>query len=300
MSSSLLQKTKTVIAFPNLKSFLKTKTSFMKNMKRISVAAALIASIAFYACQKEANQANQQASKLTVYLTDHATPVFDSVFIDIQKLEVKLEDDTLANGGWFTLAIHPGVYNILRFRNGLDTLFGTATLPNNRVRKIRLTLGTQNSVMKDNRSFPLKVKDNERQVVANIDNSNFDIVADQVRFWIDFDAGRSIEIDNSGSGNNNGFELKSHIKIFTHRNTGRIEGKVLPEGADAIVMAIQGSDTTVAIPDDDDGEFKIVGLTAGTYSVFIDGNNGYRDTTINNVIVRTGEDAHLPTITLRQ
>jgi hypothetical protein len=154
--------------------------------------------------------------------------------------------------------------------------------------------------MKDSRSFPLKVKDNERQVVANIDNSNFDIVADQVRFWIDFDAGRSIEIDNSGSGNNNGFELKSHIKIFTHRNTGRIEGKVLPGAADAIVMAIQGSDTTVAIPDDDDGEFKIVGLTAGTYSVFIDGNNSYRDTTITNVIVRTGEDAHIPTIILHQ
>jgi hypothetical protein len=154
--------------------------------------------------------------------------------------------------------------------------------------------------MKDNQSFPLKVKDNERQVVANIDNSNFDIVADQVSFWIDFDAGRSIEVDNSGSGNNNGFELKSHIRIFTHRNTGRIEGKVFPEAADAIVMAIQGNDTTIAIPDDGDGEFKIVGLTAGTYNVFIDGNNGYRDTTIYNVIVRTGEDAHLPAITLHQ
>jgi len=272
----------------------------MKNMKKISVAAILFATIGFYACQKEANQVGQQSSRLTVYLTDHATPVFDSVFIDIQKLEVKLEDDTLSNGGWFTLAIHPGVYNILRFRNGLDTLFGSATLPNNRIRKIRLTLGTQNSVMKDNRSFPLKVKDDERQVVANIDNSNFDIVADQVRFWIDFDAGSSIQVDNSGSGNNNGFELKSHIKIFTHRNTGRIEGRILPEAADAIVMAIRGSDTAIAIPDDDDGEFKIVGLAAGTYNLFIDGSNGYRDTTINNVVVRKGEDTHVPIISLRQ
>ncbi|TMI97108.1 MAG: DUF4382 domain-containing protein [Bacteroidetes bacterium] len=272
----------------------------MKNKTRISVAAILIASIAFYACQKEANQVNQQPSKLTVYLTDHATPVFDSVFIDIQKLEVKLEDDTLSNGGWFILAIHPGVYNILRFRNGLDTLFGTATLPNNRIRKVRLTLGTQNSVMKGNQPFPLKVKDNERQVVVNIDNSNFDIVADQVMFWIDFDAGSSIQVDNSGPGNGNGFELKSHIKIFTHRNTGRIEGKILPGSADAVVMAIRGSDTTVAIPDDDDGEFKIVGLTAGTYNIFIDGTNGYRDTTINNVMVRTGEDTHIPNVTLRQ
>jgi hypothetical protein len=272
----------------------------MKHTKQILAAIILFSTIGFYACQKEANQLSQQASKLTVYLTDHATPVFDSVFIDIQKLEVKLEDDTLPNGGWFTLTIHPGVYNILRFRNGLDTLFGTSVLPNNRIRKVRLTLGTQNSVMKDNQSFPLKVKDNERQVVANIDNSNFDIVADQVMFWIDFDAGSSIQVDNSGPGNGNGLELKSHIKIFTHRNTGRIEGRVLPGSADAVVMAIRGNDTTVAIPDDDDGEFKIVGLTAGTYNIFIDGNNGYRDTTINNVMVRTGEDTHIPNVTLRQ
>ena len=271
----------------------------MKTKKIVLAAIAFTASIVFYACQKETDQTDQP-SKLTVYLTDHQTPVFDSVFIDIQKLEVKLEDDTLANGGWFTLSIRLGIYNILRFRNGLDTLFGTATLPNNRIRKIRLTLGTQNSVMKDNRSFPLKIKDNERQVVANIDNLNFDIIApDQVMFWIDFDAGRSIQVDNSGSGNNNGFELKSHIKIFTHRNTGRIEGRVLPFAASPIVKAFIGADTVTAIPNND-GEFKIVGLNAGIYSVLFDGNNGYRDTTINNVIVRTGEDTRLPTVTLRQ
>lgn len=272
----------------------------MKTSKYLIAAMAGIAAIVFYDCQKEAADPAIQPSKLTVYLTDHQTPVFDSIFIDIQKLEVKLEDDSLGNGGWFTLAIRVGVYNILRFRNGLDTLFGTATLPNNRIRKVRLTLGIQNSVMKDNQSFPLEVKDDERQVVANIDNSNFDIVApDQVMFWIDFDAGRSIRMDNSGPGNNNGFELKSHIKIFTHRNSGRIEGRVLPFAASPIIKAIVGNDTVTAIPGND-GQFKIVGLNAGIYMVLFDGGNGYRDTTITNVMVRVGEDTRLPTITLRQ
>jgi len=41
-------------------------------------------------------------------------------------------------------------------------------------------------------------------------------------------------------------------------------------------------------------------LNAGTYKVLIDAQNGYVDTTINNVIVRKGEDAHLTTITLHQ
>ncbi|HVF96588.1 MAG TPA: DUF4382 domain-containing protein, partial [Flavisolibacter sp.] len=117
----------------------------------------------FVACQKGISEdpdktgtANIQSAALKIYLTDHQTPVFDSVFINMQKLEVKLEDDTLVNGGWFTLAINPGIYNILRFRNGLATLFVSGNLPNSRVRKVRLTLGAQNSVMKSGQSFPLK------------------------------------------------------------------------------------------------------------------------------------------------
>jgi hypothetical protein len=75
---------------------------------------------------------------------------------------------------------------------------------------------------------------------------------------------------------------------------------VLPLAADPVVMAINGTDTATAIPDRNDGEFKIVGLNAGIYTVFIDGHNNYLDTTITNVLVRSGEDTHLPTITLYQ
>jgi hypothetical protein len=278
----------------------------MKNTIQLLLAIALIFSFVFYSCQKSisgdiaTNASINRPHKANVYLTDHQTPVFDSVFIDIQKLEVKLEDDTLSNGGWIALSINPGVYNILRFRNGLDTLFGTGVLPNGNIRKLRLTLGANNRVMLNEQSLPLHIHDNEMQVVVNLDESNFEITSDQVLFWIDFDAAKSIEVDNSGPGNNNGFELKPHIKVFAKSKSGRIEGKVLPEQADPLVMAIIGTDTTMAIPDDDDGEFKIVGLNAGVYKVFIDGQNGYNDTTINNVQAIKGEDTHLPFITLHQ
>lgn len=260
----------------------------------------LITALVIYSCQKEITVSENFPAELKVYLTDHDTPVFDSVFIDIQKLEVKLEDDTLSNDGWFELAIRPGIYNILRFRNGIDTLFATGILPNSRIRKLRLTLGTGNSVMKDGQSFPLKVKDNEMEIIANMDDSNFEIPAPgQVLFWIDFDAGRSVRVDNSGPGNNNGYELEAHIKIFSRTRSGSIEGKVLPGDADPVVLAISSGDTAIAIPDDD-GEFKIVGLNAGVYNVLFDGNNGYRDTTIQNIIVRNNEETRLAAIMLQR
>lgn len=261
--------------------------------------------VGLYACTKKQSSSTMQTSSINkpatakVYLTDHQTPIFDSVFIDIQKLEVKVEDSNSTNDGWTTLSIKLGVYNILRFRNGLDTLFANGTLPNNLIRKIRLTLGANNSLMKNGQSFSLKIKSDDKQVVANLDNTNFDVSGSQVFFWIDFDAGNSIQVDNSGSGNNNGFLLKPRIKIFTHSQSGRIEGKVFPRDADVIVKAIMGSDTATAIPERE-GEFKIVGLNAGTYHVLIDAQNGYVDTTINNVVVRKGEDTHLSAITLHK
>lgn len=276
----------------------------MKSSIKLMLLSLLTSTSIFYACKKEvsADASSADINKphtVKVYLTDDQTPIFDSVFIDLQGLQIKLDDDTLPNDGWVSLAIRPGIYNILRFRNGLDTLFATGTLPNAKIKKIRLILGDNNSVMKDGKSFPLQLHGDDREVEVDFENNSFEIIPPgQVLFWIDFDASRSIQFDNSGSGNHNGFRLRSHIRIFTKRHTGIIEGRVLPADADARVMAINGTDTITAIPEDDKGEFKIVGLKPGVYDVLYDGQNNYRDTTITGVMVRSNEDTHLPTITL--
>lgn len=273
----------------------------MKTILHRTLPVFLAAGILFISCQKDVDNNLNKPHSVAIYLTDHATPIFDSVFIDLQGLQVKLEDDSLSNGGWVSLSIRSGVYNILRFRNGVDTLFGTGTLPNARIRKIKLLLGTRNTAMKDGQTFPLRVKDEDREVIADLSAASFEITSSgQVLFWIDFDAGNSIQVDNSGSGNNNGYRLRSHIRIFSNSNSGRIEGRVVPAAADAIVKAIRGTDTATAVPWDNEGEFKIVGLNAGTYTILYDGQNGYNDTTITNVVVRNREDTHLPLVRLRQ
>jgi hypothetical protein len=237
-------------------------------------------------------------AKVTVYFTDHQTPLFDKVNLNITKLEIKVEDNGVDSlGGWFNLNITSGVFDILRFRNGFDTLFASGNIPLNRkLQKIRLTLGNQNSVVTGGNTFPLEIKDNDNEVVANLDDTNVDFVApNQYLFWIDFDAHQSIK-----AKSNNRFELKSHIKIFTRRSSGRIEGRVLPQAARAIVKAINGNDTATAIPESN-GEFKIVALRSGTYKLLYDATAGnYQDTLVNNIVVRNNEDTHVNTIILHQ
>lgn len=262
------------------------------------------------ACQK--NTANGgTGNKVSIYLTDDPSLVFDNVFIDIRKLEIKVEDSSElederehesehgrddangdTKGGWMALSIQTGVYDVLKFRNGLDTLLSSTDFPNTKtLKKIRLTLGPNNSVTLNGTTFPLTIKDKDNIVVINLEEL---VSGDQLRWWLDFDASNSIR------RHGNDFELKPQVKAFRKENAGSIEGRVLPADAMPLVFAINGTDTASAKPERE-GEFKIVGLKAGTYAVWVHATaNNYKDTLVQRVIVTGKEDTHLSAVTLHK
>jgi Domain of unknown function (DUF4382) len=269
----------------------KQKVNVMKTILKILIPVASILILLLLGCKKENSNAGKQ--KLKIYLTDN--PVnFQAVNIDIQKVEVKVEVDSagVEREFWETLKIRPGVYNILNFRNGVDTLLAEGFVTRGEIKKLRITLGNRNSVIVDNVTYPLTLK--KPEVIIDIDDIS-EINPSEFKINIDFDAcGSVIRI------NNNQFELRPKIRTFDDDHDGRIEGKVLPKDAKAIVSVMSGNQTLLAIPDEDDGEFKIRGIKAGTVDLMINATaNGYRDTTIKNIVVGDRE-IKLGIITLRK
>jgi hypothetical protein len=260
-----------------------SKTEEMKRMQKVAMAMIAFALVAILAvsCQKEhgANDGVPAGQKrLQVYLTDDPSLVFDSIFVDIQLLEVKVET---AGGAefWDTLPIRTGVYNILKFRNGVDTLLTSSYIPNGEVKKIRLTLGTQNAVMKNGVRFPLTVHNNERQVVIDIPDVDGSVI--RLR--------------------DNVFELRPRIHTFSNSRDARIEGEIKPKQAlPAIVRVVAGADTLLAVTESDKGKFKIRGIRTGTVQLTILPSNGYRDSVMSNLLVSPGRDTKLGDIVLRQ
>ena len=290
-------------------------TGSKKTVLSVITAACLLLAVA---CQKNLSQQNSNTagqSLVKIYLTDDPSLVFDKVLLNIQKVEIKVEDDAQekhesehqhdvddndshgdASGGWMNISINPGVYDILQFRNGLDTLFASSSFPaSSKLKKIRVTLGTNNSVVYNGTSFPLTIKNNDNFIVIKLEESAVNINSGGLSsIWIDVDAGRSIR------KNGNQFELKPSVKLFSKETTGGVEGKVLPKDAAAVVMAINGTDTASAKPEAE-GEFRFNGLKAGTYSFLYHATaNNYRDTTIRNITIKTKEDSKLPTVTLHK
>lgn len=277
----------------------------------------LAITLIFYSCQKEASSGGGNIpagkTKLSVYLTDGPLD-FQKVLVDIQRIEVKIDtcrrhdDDDHDGPGcdddhdslsshceiWDTLDIRPGVYNLLTLRNGVDTLLASGFLLNGKIERIKLTLGNNNSVMVDSVVYPLHLFNNQHFVYVNIHREHLDsISSNNFRLFLDFDLSRSIKFTG------NGYWLKPLLKPFGRHSSGEIEGKVRPVHSFGLIKAFNITDTSFAMPHDE-GEFKIRGLREGTYSLFIDGINGYRDTTINNILVRREREIDLGTIQLRQ
>lgn len=251
-----------------------------------AVALVLFASLIF-GCTK-----NKQ-TRLTLYLTDDPAR-YEAVNIDVQKVLVNYEGG--GSNGWKELSIQPGIYNLLNFRNGLDLLLGTTELPAGRINQIRLVLGSNNTVVEQGVSRTLETPSAQQSgLKLNVQVELTEGI--DYKLWIDFDAGRSVV----KAGNSGKYILKPVIKTFTEARGGSITGTLLPLSTQAWVYAIRGNDTVAsAIPESTNGRFLMRGIEPGTYMVAIDAPSGYRDTTLQNIIVNNAQVTNVGTITLQQ
>jgi len=263
----------------------------MKTIRSLTVLFVLFSTVLFISsCKKDAT------SRLTVYLTD-APAEYNEVNIEVVGVQVKASSDP-GEGGWTTMPmpVSPAIYNVLEFANGMEALLSTFELPAGKISQLRLILGQNNSIVVNGVSsaLPLEVPSGSESGLK------FNIHADLIggveyKLWIDFDVLHSIVDNGAGS-----YILKPVIRTFTEATSGAIKGVVSPIAANATIQATNGVGILSAIPDPVTGEFLIRGVPAGTWTVLIDGNNGYIDKTINNIIVTVGDVADIGSITLTQ
>jgi hypothetical protein len=291
----------------------------MKTFKLSLVLASVLAAfmLIFSACTK--NEVDTSAGgKVALYLTD-GPGEFDSVFIDIQKVEVKIDTSTIYKdnddrckddddrddhqkrkddyGEWVNINFTPAIIDVLSLRNGVETKLGEANILAGTVRKIRITLGTQNRVVKAGVSSTLELRNETNNFLyVKLYDKHRQRHSDStsVSVWVDFDVANSI-IERDGK-----FYLRPVLRPFNNKNFGEVEGKVLPLEAKAVVRITNGAGFNgVALPNRE-GNFKLRGLESGTYTVTVQGLAPYVDKVISNVVVTKGKETELGVITLTQ
>ena len=245
-------------------------------------------SLVWFACSKDEGG----TSHLEVRLTDSPGD-YEEVNIDIQRVEVHSNEGD-QQAGWASLDVQAGVYDILKFTNGLDTLLGEADLPSGRISQIRLILGDNNTVKIDGQ---LKSLDAPSSAQSGLKlNIHAELVAGVTyRLTLDFDAAQSIVVTG-----NNAYKLKPVIRVFTEADGGSIEGGVTPVAANPAIYALSGTDTVATTYPDSLGHFLIRSAPAGIYVVSFVPATGYLPTLRADVVVIQGNVTALGTVTILQ
>lgn len=243
-------------------------------MKKLSILV-LFLSVALLSCKKD-TPAFFGESVLSFRLTDAPGP-YDKVNIDVKGLEVKVNDTTLV------LDVNKGVYNLLDFVNGKDTILVDDHVPSGKLSQIRLILGDNNTVEIGNDVFELKTPSAQQSgLKLNVHADLYDGVA--YEYVIDFDAEKSIV--HTGNGK---YILKPVLKVFTNSVSGAIKGVVSPASAKPVIYAISSAlDSVTTHSDTLSGSYMFRGLAAGKYKLSFEPAGTFRDSILSNIEVRTG------------
>jgi hypothetical protein len=290
--------------------------------KWLAAATSATAVLVFFSCHKSnSSDSNPNIpkgqSQVSVYMTDGPAD-FTRVMIDIRQVAIEIDTATKQNDSdrddqwddnycgwhrtkdnssviWDTLNITPGVYDLLQLRNGADTLLASGLYATGKILKIRITLGSDNTVYTDSTThYPLEIFGPHPYFTINVSRTNVDNVTNnEFKVWLDFNLGRSVFF---WSGT---YYLNPYFVIFNYMQSAKVEGKVLPAGAGALVTGISGKDTIYAVPFYS-GQFKFTNVPTGTWSFNFKGRNGFSDTTISNIRVDSMKTVTLPTITLHK
>lgn len=232
----------------------------------------------------------------TMEVRMHDAPAdYDAVNIFIERVEV---NNTTGDDGWQVISEPNQSYDLLELTNGVFEVIGSAELETGLYPQIRLVVSRdQNSVVIDGEEHGLFVPSGtETGVKLNVNAEIEDGI--QYTLLLDFDALRSVV--KTGASDNPGYLLKPVIRATNEAITGNIAGEISPVESRAAVHAIADSDTlSTTFADEENGEFLLVGLEEGSYTVSVEPRNSdYSGTEITGVEVTVGETNDQETIEL--
>jgi hypothetical protein len=273
-----------------------------------SLLVATLISVGLVSCNDDdSDGSSSEMANLSIRMTD-APGDYDAVFIDVQGIEIQLEadddldatdDDGTEGSEWVTVEdVNTGIYDLLELTGGVSQLLADTEVEAGYVGQMRLILGPDNTVVVDGETKVLNTPSAQQSGLKLQLNQRLE-GGENYAFLLDFDVEQSIV--ETGNG---GYNLKPVIRLSAEANAGMVVGTtVVPAALTSDVQSLvvlTGNGITVSAYTNNDGDFALNGVPAGTYDVKITPqiSSGLTVYTVSDVEVRPNETTDLGEIEL--
>lgn len=278
------------------------------NVSFKSLLVATLISVGLVSCNDDdSDGSSSEMANLSIRMTD-APGDYDAVFIDVQGIEIQLEadndldatdDDGTEGSEWVTVEdVNTGIYDLLELTGGVSQLLADTEIEAGYVGQMRLILGPDNTVVVDGETKALNTPSAQQSGLKSQLNQRLE-GGENYAFLLDFDVEQSIV--ETGNG---GYNLKPVIRLSAEANAGMVVGTtVVPAALSSDVQSLvvlTGNGITVSAYTNNDGDFALNGVPAGTYDVKITPqiSSGLTVYTVSDVEVRPNETTDLGEIEL--
>lgn len=276
----------------------------MMRKLKIFIAGLVVSSLAFVSCTNEENISIEEGKgRINVLLTDAPYPIelISSTYVTIDKVEIRKKTEAgmeEEKDSFIVLSEENMVIDLLELTNGITEEIAAAELEAGYYDMIRLHVVDATVVLNNGSEFDLKVPSGSSSGLKVKIQPEIHLEEGQTSdVLLDFDVSRSFVVKGP-LDNINGFNFKPVVRGVYMGAAGRIEGNVTDTLAtpleDAMIKAWMPGETEgdsidyISSFTDELGDYKIIGLKEGTYTVVCE-MEGYENDTLKDVIVTAGE-----------
>lgn len=261
-----------------------------------AIFAFFLAMITLTSCSNDDSESTTPGTaRVSVELTD-APGEYDEVWVEVEDILIKREATGNEEEGWESIGdVRTGTVDLLTLTGGNTALLADVELPAGYLDQLRLVLGDNNNIVVDGVSYTLRTPSAQQSGLKL--QVRQELEADtEYNFILDFDVDKSV-VKAGATGN---YNLHPVMRLSAEAVTGSIVGSVHPTTYQALVVAKNG-ETEVSAYTNAEGDFKLVGLPAGTYRVTVtpDPDSGLPQVVRSNVEVAVANSTDLDVIYLQ-
>lgn len=217
------------------------------------------------------------SGRLVIKVTDAPFPIssIESATVTITKVEIRKAGDGVPDGNPFiVVSTEPKTFDLLDLRNGLVEELVNLEIPQGSYDLIRLYVDEAGLKIKDGGDFSVKVPSGKQTGIKLFIEPAINVAGGLTsEVLLDFDLSNSFVMRgnlNSPHGIN-GFIFKPVIRVVNTSTAGTLEGLVtdkLDVHVDSASVWVAKDTIVASTMADSLGKYRIIGLPAGTYSVF--------------------------------